>query len=124
MIFKIEIISKDIEKYIKKFSKDFDILYCQNLYIASKNNTKEIDVIEFKQEYKLSQSVNVFKIDETNLGNEEIKVINWCRDKFVLQDLHKFENENQEEIKQYLNFLDSFEDELKKYKNGGETDGK
>lgn len=114
MIFKIEIELKDIEKYIKIFSKDFDLLYCKNLYIALKNSVKKITISNLKKKYKIDSSLKVLQINENNLAQEDVKVINWCRDKFVLQDLNRFEIERQEEIKQYLKFLDSFEEELKK----------
>lgn len=123
MILKIEILIKDIKKYIGKLSNDFDILVLKNLYISPKEYMKDFTISQFRNMYNINQNVKISFVDETNLQNEDYRVINWCRDKFVEQDLKKFEKDKQEDLKIYLRILDSFEQELKKYENGGEMSG-
>lgn len=124
MIFKLTISIQDINQYINMFSKDFDILFYKELYISDKNNLQSYSVNKLRNKYKIDNDIYVEIINENNLGSKSQKVIDWCRDKFVYQDLKRFENEHQEQIVNYLNVLDRFEEELKKCKNGGEMNGK
>lgn len=124
MIFKLTISIQDINQYINMFSKDFDILFYKELYISDKNNVQLYNVNKLRKKYKIDNDIYIEIINENNLGSKSQKVIDWCRDKFVYQDLKRFENEHQEQIVNYLNVLDRFEEELKKYKNGGEMNGK
>lgn len=123
MILKIEIIIKDIKQYISKLSTDFDILCLKNLYISPKGYMEDFTIEQFREMYNIDKLVKISFVDETNLSNEEYRVVNWCRDKFVEQDLKRFEKNKQDEIQNYLNILNNFEQELKKYKDGGEISG-
>ena len=53
-------------------------------------------------------------IDENNLKNESDKVISWCKDKFIKNDLMRYEEENQEHLKEINTILDKFDENLEK----------
>ena len=95
-----------------------------NLYIASKRNTS-ITLSDFIKKYHYDD-ILVTEIDEDNLKFENDKVISWCKNEFVNQDIRRFEEKNQKMMKNYMCYLDDFEKELKKIskEKRGETDGR
>ena len=71
---------------------------------------------------------SVIAIDEFNLASQPIQVQTWCRDKFVEQDLIEFENNEQEQIKNMMDIIHNFDNELENIlrikRDGGEKDGR
>lgn len=113
MIFKIIMDFDDLVGIINKFQNSFDVLFANGQMFVFAKNLKKYTINRIK---KILDNENAFVtiIDENNLRRESDKVISWCRDKFVENDLLRYEKENQEKIKNINNFLDDFEENLEK----------
>ena len=125
MIVKLNININNIQKYINDLKDEYNIYYnLSNLYIASKRNTS-ITLSDFIKKYHYDD-ILVTEIDEDNLKFENDKVISWCKNEFVNQDIRRFEEKNQKMMKSYMCYLDDFEKELKKIskEKRGDTDGR
>lgn len=113
MIAKLNICIHNIQKYINDLKDEYNIYYnLSNLYVASKSNTS-ITLSDFIKKYHYDDIV-VTEINEDNLKFENDKVISWCKNEFVNQDIRRFEEKNQKMIKSYMSYLDDFEKEIKK----------
>lgn len=111
MIYKIIMDFTDFDKIINILSNRFNLIFVDGaIYICDKKYAN----ITIKYIKKILKNDNIFilKIDENNLSYEPPFVINWCRDKFVQRDLHNFELEHNDEIKNFMNILNDFEKEL------------
>ena len=125
MIAKLNICIHNIQKYINDLKDEYNIYYnLSNLYIASKRNTS-IKLSDFIKKYHYDD-ILVTEIDQDNLKFENDKVISWCKNEFVNQDIRRFEEKNQKMMKSYMCYLDDFEKELKKIskEKRGDTDGR
>ena len=113
VIFKIIMDFDDLVGIVNKFQNSFDVIFVNGQMFIFAKNLKKYTVNKIK---KILNNENAFItiIDENNLSRECDKVISWCRDKFVENDLLRYEKENQERIKQMNNFLDDFEENLEK----------
>lgn len=111
MIYKIIMQFNDLQKLIEKLSKDFNVLFFDNsLYICSKD-FKNVSLNKIK---KILSTDNVFLIslNETNLNNESNYVKDWCMGHFIESDIRKFEQNEQQLLKEYMNCLDDCEKQL------------
>ena len=128
MIFKIEMNYDDLIGVIDLFKDKYDILFCQNLYISERKKTKGNSCAKIKKKMKEYPNSLVITIDEFNLASQPIQVQTWCRDKFVEQDLIEFENNEQEQIKNMMDIIHNFDNELENIlrikRDGGEKDGR
>lgn len=128
MIFKIEMNYDDLIGVIDLFRDKYDILFCQNLYISERKKTKGNNCTKIKKKMKEYPNSSVIAIDEFNLASQPIQVQTWCRDKFVEQDLIEFENNEQEQIKNMMDIIHNFDNELENIlrikRDGGEKDGR
>lgn len=116
MIFKIIMDFDNLIGVIDKLQDKFDIFLLNNQMFIFAKKLKKYSVNSIK---KIIKSDNAFVsiIDENNLIKESDKVISWCKDKFVENDLLRYEQENQEKIKQINIILDKFEENLEKIYN-------
>lgn len=119
MIYKIQGDFKNIlGDLIIKLSKDFDIFYQKDiLYVADKNDENK----DIYKSLKPKKDFFVIVINENNLMNETSEIIEWCKNHFVMQETCKLERESQKELQSLNNFIDAFEEEVKKIleKKGG-----
>lgn len=115
MIFKITTDCKDIEEIVKIFGCNYDILYYgQSFYISEKFPSKRKTCDSIKKKLKNYNNTFIIQIDENNLKYEFSQVQTWCRDKFVEQDLKRFEKEKQPEINEMMETINRFEEEIQK----------
>ena len=99
---------------IEKLSKDFNVIFFNNvLYISKKDPYLNKNVNKIINKNNLC----IIEITEANLKNEPQFVQDWCKDKFVELDTIKFETEQQEVIKNILNFIDVFDNNVKEILN-------
>ena len=116
MIFKIIMDFDNLIGIIDNLKDDFDIFLLNNQMFIFAKNLKEYNIDSIKRIIK-SDNAFVSIIDENNLIKESDKVVSWCKDKFIENDLLKYEQENQEKIKQINVILDRFEENLEKIYN-------
>lgn len=111
MIYKIVMDFSNLDEIIKILSNRFNLIFIGNaIYICDKKYANT--TIQYIKKILKNNNIFILKIDETNLSNESTQVIQWCRDKFVQRDLKKFEEDRQDEIKNFMNVLDDFESRL------------
>jgi hypothetical protein len=111
MIYKIIMEFDDLQNLIEKLSKDFNVLFFDKaLYICSKK-FKNISLANIR---KILSTDNAFLIsmDETNLKNESNYVRDWCMGYFIESDIKKFEQNEQQLLKEYMKCLDDCEKQL------------
>lgn len=110
MIYKIQSKFLNLEKTIKKLSKYYDVIFYNNVLYAG--------LISLKQDIKIntllkpSSSFYVVELDEDNLKFEADNIIGWCKEKLVNLDMQKIETEEQDKLKNILNIIDKFEENL------------
>ena len=112
MIYKILADFTDcLDEIIKEISNDFNIFFFNNiLYVSKKDPYNQTDL---KKILKLD-NVCIIEITEKNLKREPEFVVDWCRDNFVKLDTIKFEKEQQTAIKEMLNFIELFDENMQK----------
>ena len=116
MIFKIIMDFDNLIEIIDILKDKFDVFLLNNQMFIFAKNLKKYSVNSIK---KIIKADNAFItiIDETNLRKESDKVISWCKDKFVENDLLRYEKENQKKIQEINTILDRFEENLEKIYN-------
>lgn len=119
MIYKIVTDFSDLIDIVEKLKNNYNIIMTQGQLFICEKNYKTISLKKLKKEIG-KENVFISQIDENNLKYESPEVITWCRDYFVDRDVKRYEEERQDEIKNFMNILDDFEKELKKMvKKGG-----
>lgn len=113
MIFKIIMDFDDLVGIIHKFQNSFDVLFVNGQMFIFAKRLKKYTINKIKTIIG-NENAFVTIIDENNLRKESDKVISWCRDKFIENDLLRYEKDNQEKIKNMNIFLDDFEANLEK----------
>jgi len=114
MIFKLNIEYTDIEDVIDRLSENFDILFnSQSFYISEKksNTTDKKFIRKILSNY---ENLYIVEINENNLKYENVHVQCWCRDKFVSQDLQRYEEDNQDKIQNMLKIIEDWKNNLEK----------
>lgn len=98
-------------RIFEELSKKFNVYYKNNILYMYQKDYKMITTNKIKKILK-SDNIYIEEINEQNLKYEPEDVKFWCRDVFVDIDLKRYEQEHQEEIKNYMNILDVFENNL------------
>lgn len=130
MIYKIQSnCDYNILEIIDKIKKYYNMIYYNNvLYIATKKiNQEKVFEKTLKKFFKPNKNFLFTEINENNLKNENNLIMEWCKNIFVDLDVQKFENDNQDKLKEYLFDLDILEEKLKKElkrKEDGNANGK
>lgn len=119
MIYKIITEFDILIDIIEKIKNNYNVLMKSGQLFICNKNYKTISLKKIKKEIGID-NVFILQIDENNLQYESPEVIAWCRDYFVNRDIKRYEEERQEDIKNYMKILDNFEQELQKMiKEGG-----
>ena len=123
MIYKIQSnFDYNVLEIINKLKSDFNMIYYNNtLYIATKLINQEKNFNEtIKKIFRPNKNFLFTRVNENNLKNENNFIMDWCRNIFVDMDSQRFEEDNQEKIKKYLNDMDLLENKLKEIAKGKE----
>ena len=113
MIFKIIMNFTDMLELVDTLQKDFDMLFTNDQMFISVKDLKTYSIADIRNLIS-NDNAYVAIIDENNLRNESDKVISWCKDKFIKNDLMRYEKENQEHLKEINTILDKFDENLEK----------
>ena len=113
MIFKIIMNFTDMLELVNTLQKDFDMLFTNDQMFISVKDLKTYSIADIRNLIS-NDNAYVAIIDENNLRNESDKVISWCKDKFIKNDLMRYEKENQEHLKEINTILDKFDENLEK----------
>jgi len=112
MIYRVQSnIDYNVVEIIEKLKNDYDIVYYNGiLYIAIQNINQVNDFGKnLKKYFKPSHNFLFTQIDENNLGKESQFIIDWGKNIFIRLDMQRFEKNNQEELKKYMNSMDELE---------------
>jgi hypothetical protein len=112
MIFKIEMDYTNLGDVIELFKDKYDILFCKHLYISEIKKTKTNNCKKIKEKMKDFPNSFITSIDEYNLSNQPLQAQEWCRDKFVEQDLKNFEEKEQDKLIEMMDIIHNFDNAL------------
>lgn len=122
MIYKIVTEFNILIDIVEKIQKKYNVLIKSGQLFICNKEYKNIPLNKIKKEIGID-NVFILQINENNLQYESPEVISWCKDYFVDRDVKKYEQERQEDLKNYMKILDNFEQELENMiKEGGVAD--
>ena len=111
MIFKIIMDFSNMLDILQILQKNFDVLYMDGKMFIATKGVKEYTVMDIKKMI-CDNNVCVLEINENNIDRENDRVSSWCKDKFLKNDLIRYENENQDKLKEINKILDEFDNNL------------
>lgn len=113
MVYKVigKFTDENFDKIIKKISGEFKFIYCYNALYLSVKDVKKVEGCKLllKQTFRPVGDFFIQEINETNIMKEESTVMEWCRDNLLAIDQQRFENEQQEKLKQAWLAMDNME---------------
>lgn len=103
-------------KIIDKISGKFKSIYVDGtLYIGlSKIEDKDEHWSIIKKAFKPSRDFFITEINEKNIMDEEMTIMEWCRDRLLDLDRQRYEKENQEHLRETWEAMNKLEEDLRR----------
>lgn len=103
--------SDNFEGFLEKLGQNFKFIYYNgSLYLALLRYSDRMEAVKIiKKIVRPARDFLVREINELNLPNEDVQVIEWCRDNFVALERQAYEEQQQEKMKEAMKALDNME---------------